>query len=106
MNIHIHIHHHNDHHDDEILNKLHNIMATILELTEKVDALQVALDNEQAQIAAAIGALEQTVADLEALIVDGGTEEQRQALADKLDAVIADLQSTIPDAPVEPPVEG
>lgn len=74
-------------------------MATIQELSAKVDALQVALDLEQQQIADAIAALQATVADLQALVVDGGTAEERQAVSDKLDAVIADLQATIPDTP-------
>ena len=87
-------------------------MVTIQQLSAKVDTLQAALDAEQQQIADAIAALQQTVEDLQALVVDGGTEEERQAVSDKLDAVIADLQSTIPDsdtttsttteAPVEP----
>lgn len=71
---------------------------SIKELTEKVDTLQSALDAEQEQILAAIGGLETTVAELKAIIADGGTEEERQALADKIDAVIVDLKATVPDA--------
>lgn len=96
LNIHIHKYRINQ---KQILKQLKQIMANITELTAKVDALQVALDAEQDQIVAAIAALQQTVVDLQALVVDGGTPEQRQALADKLDAVVADLQATIPDAP-------
>lgn len=77
-------------------------MASIQELTAKVDALQTALDNEQAQIKDAIDGLTQTVTDLQAIIADGGTAEERQALADKLDAVITDLQGTIADTPPTP----
>lgn len=73
------------------------IMANIAELTEKVDALQVALDNEQVQILGAIADLEQSIADLQVIVADGGTAEQRQALADKLDAIKSDLVATIPD---------
>lgn len=72
-------------------------MANIQELTDKVDALQVALDAEQEQIAAAIAALQATIDELKALVADGGTPEQRQALADKLDAIKSDLEATIPD---------
>lgn len=75
--------------------KLNTIMANITELTEKVDALQAALDAEQQQIADAIAALQQTITDLQALVVSGGTEAERQALADKLDAIKADLEGTI-----------
>lgn len=70
-------------------------MASISDLSAKVDQLQAALDNEQEQIKAAIDALTATVAELQ---VSGGTEIERQALSDKLDSVIADLQATIPDA--------
>ena len=77
--------------------KLDNIMATITELTAKVDELQVALDAEQEQIRAAIEALNQAIADLQVLVAEGGTAEERQALADKLDAIKADLVATIPE---------
>lgn len=73
-------------------------MATIQQLSAKVDALQAALDAEQQQILDAIAALQQTVTELEALVADGGTEAERQAVSDKLDAVIADLQATIADS--------
>jgi hypothetical protein len=53
---------------------------------------------KEVQIKAAIDALNQTVADLQALVADGGTAEERQALADKLDAITTDLEGTIPDA--------
>lgn len=80
-----------------IIIKQQQMANSIEELTAKVDALQAALDAEQQQIAAAIAALQQTVGELQDTIADGGTEEQRQALSDKLDAIITDLQSTIPD---------
>lgn len=78
-----------------LLKKL--IMANITQLTEKVDALQTALDAEQEQIKAAIDELNAAKAELEVMIAEGGTTEQRQALADKLDGVITDLKGTIPD---------
>lgn len=81
--------------------KLKKIMATIAQLSAKVDDLQSALDAEQQQIADAIATLNQTVSDLQALVADGGTEADRQAVADKLDAVISDLEATIPDQPKE-----
>lgn len=95
--------------------KTHKIMASIKDLNAKVDQLQAVLDAEQEQVAAALAKLEQAIANLEAIIEDGGTPEERQALSDKLDAVMVDLQSTIPDdastttttteAPVEPEPE-
>lgn len=87
--------------------KLKTIMATIQELSAKVDQLQEALDTEQEQIAEAIATLQTAVDELQALVVAGGTEAERQALSDKLDGVIADLESTIadePETPTEPEV--
>lgn len=75
--------------------KLDEIMATIQELTQQVDDLQVALDAEQAQITQAIADLNQTITDLQALVTGGGTEAERQALADKLTAIKADLEGTV-----------
>jgi uncharacterized membrane-anchored protein YhcB (DUF1043 family) len=98
--------------DEKFINqKFNSIMASIKDLTAQVDDLQVALDAEQQQVAdllaantTAISNLEQTVADLQALLADGGTAEERQALADKITAIKADLESTIPDetTPEEP----
>lgn len=70
-------------------------MATIAELTAQVDDLQVALDNEQAQIAEAIAGLNASIEELTALVAEGGTAEERQALADKLTAIKEDLEGTI-----------
>ena len=79
----------------KITEKLDKIMANIDELTAQVDALQVSLDDEQAAIAAAIAGLQVSITDLTALVADGGTADQRQALSDKLAAITADLQGTV-----------
>lgn len=73
-------------------------MANIQELTAQVLQLKADLDTEQEQIAAALEALNQAIADLQALVVNGGTEAERQALADALTAISNDLKATIPDA--------
>lgn len=77
-------------------------MATIAELNAKVDELAIALDNEQQQVAdlnaqkdATIVTLNETIAALEAAQGDGGTVEERQAVLDKLNALKADLESTV-----------
>lgn len=112
----IEIHHflHQDPDDDskvlkllrQILNINQNTMASIAQLTEKVDALQTALDAEQQEIQDAIAALNTTVQELRDQIAnnEGGTVEERQALADKLDAIKSDLEGTInkPEEPTEP----
>lgn len=92
--------------DKSFLNPIINeIMATLKQLSEKVDALQAALDAEQEQIKNAIDTLIAQVEQLKQNIADGGTEEERQAVADKIDAVIADLQGTIADAETPPAEE-
>ena len=83
--------------NDLLLLKLKTIMANIKDLQAQVAQLQSDLDTEQAQIAAAIDALNQSIADLQQLIVDGGTAEERQALSDALTAISDDLKNTIPD---------
>lgn len=74
--------------------KLYNVMATIKEISAKVDELQTALDAEQEQIKAAIDKLTAVITELE---TGGGTAEERQAVLDKLTAIKTDLESTIPD---------
>lgn len=110
----IEIHHflHQDPDDDskvlkllrQILNINQNTMASIAQLTEKVDALQTALDAEQQEIQDAIAALNTTVQELRDQIAnnEGGTVEERQALADKLDAIKSDLEGTINKPEPEP----
>jgi ABC-type transporter Mla subunit MlaD len=93
MTFHVHIHNHfND-------TKLDHIMASIAQLSQKVDQLQAALDSEQQEIADAIAQLNQTISELQAIVSDGGTTEERQAIADKLDAITSDLQGTINATP-------
>lgn len=70
-------------------------MPTLQELSDKVDELQVALDQEQEQIAAAITSLNETIATLTAQLAEGGTPEERQLVIDKLNATITDLQGTV-----------
>lgn len=70
-------------------------MPTLQELNNKVDELQTALDEEQTAIQAAIDALTAANADLTAQVAAGGTEAERQAIVDKINAVITDLQGTI-----------
>ena len=80
---------------NHIINHQHEIMASITELTAKVDALQTSLDAEQEQIKTAIDGLNQSITDLQAIVAEGGTAEERQALADKLDAIKTDLEGTV-----------
>lgn len=93
-----------------IFSLLEVILANIQELNAKADALvaattdiAAAIDTEQAQVMEALAALQ-------ALVVNGGTEAERQAVADKLQAAHdglaaarTDLSDTIPDVPPPPP---
>jgi hypothetical protein len=101
--IHIHVHIHNPQGD--------LIMASIAELQAKVDALvQAEADREARDVAqdaattAQIAMLQQSIADLNAIIASGGLSPENQALLDsmatKLDAVVASLNAADPTPPV------
>lgn len=75
-------------------------MATLEEISAKVDELQAALDAEQEQIAilisakdAAIAGLNESIAALEAMVAEGGTAQARQTVVEKIEAVKADLEA-------------
>ena len=77
-------------------------MPTLQELSVKVDDLQVALDAEQQQVTdlltanqTTVDSLNAVVTDLTAQVVSGGTEAERQAILDKLNSAIADIQTTV-----------
>lgn len=67
-------------------------MPTLQDLNNKVTELETALNDEQVAIQAAIDALTAANAELQA---SGGTDAERQAVHDKIVAVITDLQGTI-----------
>lgn len=70
-------------------------MASNKELSDKVDELQIALDEEQVAVAAAIQVLQDTIVALQAQLADGGSEAERQAILDKLNVVLTDLRGTV-----------
>lgn len=80
---------------------------TIKDLEAKVTSLQQIVDNEQLEIAALLAQKDAAILSLQeinaTLVVEGGTEAERQAIADKIDLVISDLQSTV--VVETPPVE-
>ncbi len=73
-------------------------MSSVAQLSAKVDELQQAIDSEQTQIGAALSTLQSTVDGLKQELIDAGSPAERQAVADKLDAAITDVSSTIADA--------
>lgn len=82
-------------------------MATLQELAAKVAELEAAVDAEQAQAHQTVEDLNAVIAELEALVAQGGTAEERQAIVDQLVRIREDVESTFPDVeepetPVEP----
>lgn len=77
-------------------------MPTLAEISAKADELQVSLDSEQARVKelldekdTTITTLNETITQLQGMVTDGGTVEERQALLDKLTAFKDDLESTV-----------
>lgn len=96
--------------NSEIMKKMDELILQAEALQTQVTDLTDAVNTEQQQVADAIAALNLQITELQAMITDGGTTEQRQALADKLTQISTDLQtakddlaSTIADTPPPPP---
>jgi ABC-type transporter Mla subunit MlaD len=89
----------------DIKNLKHCIVATLAELNQKVTDLQAAVDAEQQEIADALAALQTEIQRLTDIIAagSGATPEELQTVVDNLNAVIADVQSTIPNLPPPTP---
>ena len=81
--------------------KIERIMATLEEVSAKADLLQQTLDQVQDKVAAGTAQLVNTINELKAQIATGSTDTAAlQAIADKLDASISDLNTTvIPSVP-------
>lgn len=77
---------------------------TVADIEAKVDALQTALDNEQAQIQASIDGLNTTIQELRDQIANGANDQEAlERIATKLDAIQTDLEGTIADNPSPEP---
>lgn len=86
--------------------KLNRMAKSVAEIEAKVDALQDALDNEQAQIQAAIDGLNITIQELRDQIAGGANDQEAlERIATKLDSIQADLAGTITDTEPEPTPE-
>lgn len=74
------------------------IMGLAEDLNAKLDAVQSALDTEQAEVLAKLDALNAEITALKGEIVPS---ETASAILARMDAIIADIQSTV--TPDEPP---
>lgn len=74
-------------------------MANIADLQAKVTELETTVNDEQAAISNALAAFEAEVARLQAIIDGSVTEEQLQAVADAITAIIEDVKATVPGLP-------
>ena len=77
-------------------------MATLEELQAKLAELQETVDSEQAQIAellatqeTTIKALEEKIAELQALVAAAPTPDQLQTVVDGLQAIKEDIAGTV-----------
>lgn len=85
---------------------LEQIMSKIDELAAEVAKLQVSVDTTQEKVLVAVNGLKATIASLEALLAEGASAEQIQAVIDAVKVVSADVESTSTgdEAPVVDPV--
>lgn len=111
IDVHHYIHQHPEQESEllklvrENLNITKNIMASIADLQAKVTELQTTVDTEQQEIADALAALQTEVQRLTDIIAANGTPEQLQAEVDKIQGIIDDVKTTIPNLPTPNPPE-
>jgi hypothetical protein len=77
-----------------INSNLNQIMSKIDELSAEVAKLQVSVDATQEKVLIAVSGLKATIASLEALLAEGASAEQIQAVIDAVKVVSADVEST------------
>jgi chromosome segregation ATPase len=83
--------------------KITRMAKSVADIEAKVDALQTALDNEQAQIQTSIDGLNTTIQELRDQIANGANDQEAfERIATKLDAIQTDLEGTIADTPETP----
>lgn len=79
---------------------------TFAELEAKQTLLEEKSAAEKAQVADYVAAQKQLNADTLAALAEAGTAEQRQAFADRQDALISQIEGIFTPETTEPPVVG
>lgn len=72
-----------------------NIMPNVKDLIIKVDELKETLSNEKNEVYQILLKLNKTIVDLKAIIEEGGTKEEREELAAKLEELKESLENTV-----------
>lgn len=104
--------HYTNHVDlDELIRKItqilkleHQIMTKLTDIEVKFQELTDAIAEERAQANAKLTELQASIDELKQANADGGTEEERAALINKISAQVVEVKAIIPDA--VPPTEG
>ena len=84
---------------DFISSQLNSLTMAFNTLEERFTALETAVATERQQILDALAELQEANADLQLLVADGGTVEQRAALALRMENLTATVAAIIPDVP-------
>lgn len=108
IDIHHYIHQHPEQESEiskllrQLLKLNTEIMSKATEVEAKIDALQSKLDTEQEEVLASVNELKAEIQSLKDIIAGGATDGEAldRSLA-KLDAIAADLESTV--SPTTPP---
>lgn len=70
-------------------------MPNVKDLIIKVDELKETLSNEKNEVYQILLKLNKTIVDLKAIIEEGGTKEEREELAAKLEELKESLENTV-----------
>lgn len=84
---------------DLIIKQNTNMAKNLADLSAKADELQAALDTVQAKVQENTTTLQAEIQELKDIIAAGGSGAEVDAVFEKLDATLLDLNSTFPATP-------